>query len=136
MSYAIYNIGTKILHIKPGLYSNPNPTVLIPILFGQKPFLYSQKSLFLLKTSITFKLLYQTLFQADPNCYGEIYYNCRFENYPITSTFSLFNMRKPYNFDYVIMYQDKAIHKTWSVGDGAVIKMAPCHGDITGRSLN
>ena len=69
MFYAIYNIGIKILHIKPGLYSNsqshrPNPNPL-----------WSKTLSLFTKTSIprqnidnpTFKSLYQTLFQPDLN---------------------------------------------------------------------
>ena len=69
MSYAIYNIGTKFLHIKPELYSNsqshrskPNP-------------LWSKTLSLFTKIStppqdidnLTFKSLYQILLQPEPN---------------------------------------------------------------------
>ena len=69
MSYAIYNIGTKIIPIKPGLYSNSQP-------HRPKPNLLWSKTLSLFtKISIpphdidhlTFKSLYITLLQPDPN---------------------------------------------------------------------
>ena len=71
MSYAIYNIGTKILHIKPGLYSNYQPHRRNP-----NPLWSKTLSLFT-KSSIppqdienlTFKSLYQTLLQPDPNLF-------------------------------------------------------------------
>ena len=69
MSYSIYNIGTKILYIKPGLYSNSQPHRPNP-----NPLWSKTLSLFTkISTSpqdidnLTFKSLYQTLLQPDPN---------------------------------------------------------------------
>ena len=69
MSYAIYNIGTKILHIKPGLYSNsqphrPNPNPLWSKILS----LFTKISISPQEVdNLTFKSLYQTLLQPDPN---------------------------------------------------------------------
>ena len=69
MSYAIYNIGTKIIPIKPGLYSNSKP-------HRPKPNLLWSKTLSLFTKistppqdidNLTFKSLYLTLLQPDPN---------------------------------------------------------------------
>ena len=69
MSYAIYNIGTKIIPIEPGLYSNSQP-------HRPKPKLLWSKILSLLTKistppqnieNLTFKSLYLTLLQPDPN---------------------------------------------------------------------
>ena len=69
MSYAIYNIGTKIIPIKPGLYSNSQP-------HRPKPNLLWSKTLSLFTKistppqdidNLTFKSLYLTLLQPDPN---------------------------------------------------------------------
>ena len=69
MSYAIYNIGTKIIPIKPGLYSNSQP-------HRPKPNLLWSKTLTLFTKistppqdidNLTFKSLYLTLLQPDPN---------------------------------------------------------------------
>ena len=64
MSYAIYNIGTKFLHIKPELYSNSQP-------YRPKP---NPLSLFTKISTppqdidnLTFKSLYQILLQPEPN---------------------------------------------------------------------
>ena len=68
MFYAIYNIGTKILHIKPGLYSNsqphrPNPNSL----WSKTLSLFSKISTSQNIENLTFKSLYQILLQPDPN---------------------------------------------------------------------
>ena len=69
MSYAIYNIGTKLLHIKPELYSNSQPYRLKPNPLWSKTFSLFTK----LSTppqdveNLTFKTLYQTLLQPEPN---------------------------------------------------------------------
>ena len=69
MSYAIYNIGTKILHIKPGLYFNsqphrPNPNPLWSKILS----LFTKISISPQEVdNLTFKSLYQTLLQPDPN---------------------------------------------------------------------
>ena len=69
MSYAINNIGTKFLHIKPELYSNSQ-------LHRPKPNPLWSKTLSLLTKisttpqdidNLTFKSLYQTLLQPEPN---------------------------------------------------------------------
>ena len=69
MSYAIYNIGTKFLHIKPELYSNSQPHRPKP-----NPLWSKTLSLFTKISTppqdidnLTFKSLYQTLLQSEPN---------------------------------------------------------------------
>ena len=69
MSYKIYNIGTKIIHIKPGLYSNSQPHRPKP-----NPLWSKTLSLFTKVSTppqyidnLTFKSLYQTLLQPEPN---------------------------------------------------------------------
>ena len=69
MSYAIYNIGNKILHIKPGLYSNfqphrpnPNPLWSKTLSLFTKISIPSQNI-----DNLTFKSLHQTLLQSEPN---------------------------------------------------------------------
>ena len=69
MSYAIYNIGTKLLHIKLELYSNSQPHRLKP-----NPLWSKTLSLFTKISTprqdvvnLTFKTLYQTLLQPEPN---------------------------------------------------------------------
>ena len=69
MSYAIYNIGIKILHIKPGLYSNSQPhhPNLNP-LWSKTLSLFTRISTLPQDiNNLTFKSLYQTLLQPDPN---------------------------------------------------------------------
>ena len=39
ISYGLYNIGTKILPLNPNSIQIPNPTVLNPTFYGQKPYL-------------------------------------------------------------------------------------------------
>ena len=69
MSYAIYNIGTKFLHIKPELYSNSQPHRPKPNPLWCKTFSLFTK----ISTppqdinNLTFKSLYQTLLQPEPN---------------------------------------------------------------------
>ena len=69
MSYAIYNIGTKHLHIKPELHSNsqphrpkPNPLWSKTLSLFTKIFTPPQDV-----ENLTFKTLYQTLLQPEPN---------------------------------------------------------------------
>ena len=69
MSYAIYNIGTKFLHIKPELFSNSQPHRPKP-----NPLWSKTLSLFTKISTppqdidnLTFKSLYQTLLQPEPN---------------------------------------------------------------------
>ena len=69
MSYAIYNIVTKLLHIKPELYFNSQPHRPKP-----NPLWTKTLSLFTKISAppqdvenLTFKTLYQTLLQPEPN---------------------------------------------------------------------
>ena len=69
MSYAIYNVGTKILHIKSEFYSNfqshrPNPNPL----WSKTLSLFTKISIPPQNiNNLTFKSLHKTLFQPDPN---------------------------------------------------------------------
>ena len=71
MSYAIYNIGTKIIPIKPGLYSNSQPHRPKPNLLWSKTLsLFTKISTPLQDIdNLTFKSLYLTLLQPDPNLF-------------------------------------------------------------------
>ena len=69
MSHAIYNIGTKIIHIKPGLYSNSQPHRPKPnTLWSKTLSLFTKISTPLRDIdNLTFKYLYQILLQPEPN---------------------------------------------------------------------
>ena len=67
MSYAIYNIGTKILQIKPGLYSNSQPHRPNPNSLWSKTLSLFTKTPPQNIDNLTFKSLYQTLHQPDSN---------------------------------------------------------------------
>ena len=69
MSYAIYNIGTKLVHIKPELYSNSQPhRPKSNPLWTKTLSLFTKISTPLQDVeNLTIKTLYQTLLQPEPN---------------------------------------------------------------------